>query len=60
MSPQIWFFKDPVKAVVTGSEGGIFVISDTETVYAYGVFSQLRPVGTDYASHILDFYGKVF
>jgi len=30
MSPKIWFFKDPVKAVVTGSEGGTLPSPDTE------------------------------
>ena len=56
MSPNTWFFKDPVSAVVTVSEDGTFDISGTETVWDYGVL----PERTGCEPRISDFKGKVF
>jgi len=60
MSPNTWFFRDPVSAVVTVSEDGNFEISGTETVWDYGVLPKPRPAEAGCEPRISDFSGKVF
>jgi len=60
IAANTWFFRNPLSAVITVSEDGIFEISGTETVWDYGVLSKSPLTVFDCEPRISDFSDKVF
>ncbi len=60
MSPNTWYFRDPLSAVVTVTEDGHIRVEGCETEWMYGVLPAARPEGFGCEPRISDFDGTVF
>ena len=60
MSPNTWYFHDPLSAVVTVSEDGRICVEGSETTWMYGVLPPPRPEGFGCEPMISDFVGNIF
>ena len=60
MSPNTWYFCDPLSAVVTVAEDGTVCVEGSETTWMYGVLPAARPQGFGCEPKISDFAGKIF
>jgi len=59
MSPNTWYFSDPLSAVVTVTEDGHIRVEGSQTAWMYGILPPERPEGFGCEPEISDFDGKI-